>query len=97
MARTMKKDEHQADGKDPISQSMAALSKHNPSLARTTHHVLASLSFGLVFLHLAESIKVEKVRDEAAKDPVSLWARISRLFSAGNDHDHHSDGKLLHA
>lgn len=83
-----------ADGNDPISQSMENLGRHNPILARRTHHVLASLIFGLVFLNLADNIKVEKVKDAAAKDPSTLWARIARMFRPGNDHDHH-DGGLI--
>lgn len=89
-----RKDDETKDGKDPISQSMENLGRHNPALARKTHHVLASLIFGLVFLNLADSIKVEKVKDAAAKDPTTLWARISRMFRPRNDHDHHEGGLL---
>ncbi|HTV69294.1 MAG TPA: hypothetical protein VMF90_12225 [Rhizobiaceae bacterium] len=83
------------DGKDPISQSMTVLGRHNPALARQTHQVLATLSFSLVFLNAADVIRVERVRDAAAQDPVSLWARIAQLFKGGDDH--HAGGDLLHA
>lgn len=84
-----------SDGKDPISQSMLVLGRTNPALARRTHHVLASLSLGLVFLHLADDIKIERIKDRAAKDPVSLWARIAKIFSAGDDHHSHDAGGRL--
>lgn len=82
------------DGDDPISQSMENLVKANPALARRTHHVLARLIFGLVFLNLADDIKVERVKDETAKDPATLWVRIARMFGNGNDHDHHEGGVI---
>lgn len=87
-------DDDPTDG-DPISRSMKKLAQHNPALARRTHHVLASLMFGLVFLNLADNIKVEKVKDAAAKDPTTLWARIARMFGPGNGHDHHEGRRLL--
>lgn len=92
-----RRDGAQPDGSDPISQSMSMLGKKNPSLARLTHHVLASLSFGLVFLNLPDDFKVERIKTEAARDPVSLWARIARLFGPGDDnhHHHHPGGKLI--
>lgn len=95
-AKRRKNGDDLKDGADPISQSMENLARYNPALARKTHHVLASLIFGLVFLNLADNIKVEKVKDDAAKDPSTLWARISKVFIPGNDHDHH-DGGLVHA
>ncbi len=91
-----RKSDEPADGSDPISQSMENLGRYSPALARKTHHVLASLIFGLVFLNLADSIKVEKVKDAAARDPSTLWVRIAKMFVPGNDHDHH-DGGLVHA
>lgn len=97
MELRQKRDRQAADGKDPISQSMSVLGRHNPALARQTHHVLASLTFGLVFVNLANSIKIERVKDEAAKDPVTLWARIARLFGTSNDQDHHEGRGLLPA
>lgn len=97
MEARQRKNRVPADGKDPISQSMSVLGRANPALARRTHHVLASLTFGLVFLNLADSIKVERVKDEAAKDPVTLWARIARLFGSGSDNNHPTDHGLLHA
>ncbi|MDF3217489.1 hypothetical protein EN962_26125 [Mesorhizobium sp. M7A.F.Ca.CA.001.09.2.1] len=85
------------DGMDPISQSMKNLGRANPALARQTHHVMASLVFGLVFLNLADDFKVEKMKTEAARDPVSLWARIARLFASNGGPDHHAGGKLIAA
>lgn len=90
----LRKNGETKDGNDPISQSMENLARHNPALARKTHHVLASLIFGLVFLNLADNIKVEKMKDAAAKDPTTLWVRIARMFGSGNDHDHHEGGLL---
>lgn len=95
--RATQSDRGPTEGKDPISQSMSVLGRHNPALARRTHHVLASLSFGLVFLNLADDIKVERIKDQAAKDPVSLWARIARIFGGGNDHGHDAGGHLIPA
>ena len=92
-----RRDRMPADGTDAISVAMAALGRSNPSLARETHHTLASLSFGLVFLHLADSIRIEKVQDEAARDPVSLWSRIARMFGTNGDKGPHGGPSLAHA
>lgn len=80
---------------DPISQSMSSLGKNDPVLARKAHHVLASLIFGLVFLNLADNIRVEKVKDQAAKDPATLWVRISKLFGANNDNEPHQGSGFI--
>lgn len=97
LSLTKAQEQHDAksvDDDNPILQSMEKLGQYSPALARKTHHALASLMFGLIFLNLADNIKVEKVKDAAAKDPATLWARIAQMFGTGNDHDHHEGGLL---
>lgn len=71
---------------NPLTDEMQLLVQKDPDLARDVHHAMASLFLGLIFLNHADNIRVEKVQEEVARDPVSLWSRIERMFT--RDHDH---------
>lgn len=73
------------DSDNILLHEMDALSKENSELARKAHRVMASLYFSLIILNLSDHLKIEKVQDDVARDPSSLWGWISRTFKNTDD------------
>lgn len=82
---------------NPLTIAMRELGEVSPDMERDAHRAMASLAFSLMFIHLANHIKVERVQIEASTNPESVWTRLWKSLGGNDHHDHHETNGAIPA
>ncbi|MGI6854386.1 hypothetical protein [Mesorhizobium sp. 1B3] len=82
------------DETNPLTEAMTALFSHNRSLAKSAHMALSTLVMGLLVVHKGDTMQVDKVKSQAAKDPETLLNRVFQAFRNGGGGTNHKQPKF---
>lgn len=80
---------------NPLREAMRELAEMDEEMERYAHRAMVAMAFNLMFVHLANNIKVQRVRNEAVSDPDSVWPKLWKSLG-GNDHQD-TGGGMVHA
>lgn len=76
------------DETNPLTEAMTSLFSHNRSLARSAHAALSTLAMGLLVTHKGDTMQVDMVKTQAAKDPETLLNRVFQALRNGSGPSH---------